>query len=128
MTGQQHAKADLGLEKYVYTALPAPNCFRLLRLPGFDDRGEQIVPQYSIHVINPRDYQDTDREPLYHCLSYTWSNPYPDGSSLFQESFEEHNPKYAPDRTFPIICDDKVLHVGKNLYDALKQLHRGRAC
>jgi hypothetical protein len=127
MAEQPHIEAGLGLENYVYATLPASNCFRLLQLPKVDDRAEQWVPQYSMHVIDPRKYEGTDRRPLYHCLSYTWSNPHPDGS-LFQASFEEKNPNYAHDRTFPIICDGKVLHVGKNLHDALKQLQRGRAC
>jgi hypothetical protein len=55
-----------------------------------------------------------DNPPTYHCLSYTWANPFPDGTPQ-REQYA------ARDAASPyhIICDGRRLDIGQNLFDAL---------
>lgn len=111
-------------EPYVYSRLPA-NSIRVLRRLGNTQDG---LLHFSFEIIDilqdvvPVSYlRGTETDPgrlRYHCLSYTWGNPLPDGD-LFHDEFIAAEDRYSGSVLFPIVCDGKLLQVQRNLYEGL---------
>ncbi|KAK4160198.1 heterokaryon incompatibility protein-domain-containing protein [Cladorrhinum sp. PSN259] len=100
---------------FKYDPLPTKRCIRVLRRLGTaDDASGSGLPNFSFKVLNldsnPKD------PPYYHCLSYTWGNPLPDGD-LFNKAFVAESESYSERVSFPVIVDGMVLQVQKNLYE-----------
>ena len=96
---------------YQYQPLPTPSSIRLLqRLEDIDSS----LPKFTLKTV---DLQDA---PSYHCLSYTWGNPHADGT-LFREHFQAQSAKYSG-RDHTIHIDGQVVHIQKNLFDAMRQI------
>ncbi|GAB1318313.1 Heterokaryon incompatibility domain-containing protein [Madurella fahalii] len=92
--------------------LPSPTSIRLLKIIG-KDKDEK--PHVSLEAV------DLEDNPFYYALSYTWGNPYAHGVD-FTEYFNAVTEQYGWSRRIPILCDGKVIHVQKNLLDALYEL------
>ncbi|KAJ2970309.1 hypothetical protein NQ176_g8252 [Zarea fungicola] len=98
-------------QEYKYLTLANSSSIRLLeRLPSSTADG-----QLSFRV-RTRDLNEDG--PCYHCLSYTWGNPFAHGNG-FSDHFQEVAPSYAPETCIPIVLDGAVFYVHKNLHDAL---------
>ena len=67
----------------------------------------------SLEIVDLKD------KPIYDALSYTWGNPTFHGQSKGTLSDAE----YGLHNRMPIFCNDRLLFVTKNLYDALSQFH-----
>ena len=98
--------------RYHYSPLPTPSSIRLLRRLGDTSNG---LLSFALDTVDLRN------RPQYHCLSYTWGNPYANGS-LFREEFERAANEYDAANLFPIRVNGKSLKVRKNLYEALCEL------
>ena len=100
--------------KYHYLSLP-PNRIRLLRRLGKTEEG---LLRFSMLT-----FPLTNNVPTcnYHCLSYTWGNPLPDGAE-FEANLVAKSSQYHSSSTWPICVDGKVMLVQKNLIDALSAL------
>lgn len=96
------------LSNYKYAGLPTPTSIRLLRV---EDRSTELI-KCSLRTVDLKD------KPQYCCLSYTWGNPHADGPEF--DHYETARSEY--EKVCPIFCNGKLLHVGKNLYDALVEL------
>ncbi|SPO06826.1 uncharacterized protein DNG_09520 [Cephalotrichum gorgonifer] len=96
-----------------YAPLSDGSSIRLLRRLNRNQPGPM---RFSIEHHNL-----SDPDLAYHCLSYTWGNPFAHGRG-FSEFYDEVSPLYRPDRTVPIIVDERPMRVSKNLYDALATL------
>lgn len=59
--------------------------------------------------------------PEYHCLSYTWGNPFAHGNQ-FREHYVSVDSEYGQDNKLPILVNGQVLYIQKNLHDALTLL------
>ncbi|KAH6900147.1 heterokaryon incompatibility protein-domain-containing protein [Thelonectria olida] len=97
------------IQPFVYESLP-PSCIRLLERDGRTSDGRL---RFNIRVSNI-----TDSNLQYHCLSYTWGNPYANGVYSI-DRFDAVDEDYAPEKQVPILVNEQVLHIQKNLYDAL---------
>ncbi|KAL2257153.1 hypothetical protein VTK26DRAFT_590 [Humicola hyalothermophila] len=97
--------------EYHYKPLPSPTCIRLLNIVGKNRDGTLRV---SLRTVDLRD------DPFYHALSYTWGNPHASGVD-FTEHFNAVNAEYSVSEKVPILCDDQILHVQRNLFDALSE-------
>lgn len=62
-----------------------------------------------------------DHGPEFHCISYTWGNPFAHGNQ-FREHFDAVTPQYDWSNQFPILVNEKLLYIHKNLHDALTVL------
>ncbi|UNI20151.1 hypothetical protein JDV02_006269 [Purpureocillium takamizusanense] len=101
---------------YVYSPLPSTSHIRLLRR---EDPGPDGTLRFSLttrHVGDPK-------APDYHCLSYTWSNPFAHGR-YFSEHFESVAPRYEPGSTVAVELDGRTLRIQRNLHDALSEVPR----
>ncbi|KAJ3476925.1 hypothetical protein NLG97_g8980 [Lecanicillium saksenae] len=99
------------LPEYKHFELPNHSNIRLLeRLPSATSEGHLTFRVHTRHIEAPG--------PSYHCLSYTWGNPFAHGNG-FSEHFYKVAEEYSPDTRIPIILDGRVFHVHKNLHDAL---------
>ncbi|KAJ6789774.1 hypothetical protein PWT90_06479 [Aphanocladium album] len=99
------------LPEYKHSKLPNNLNVRLLeRLPSATSEGHLTFRVHTRHI--------EASGPSYHCLSYTWGNPFAHGNG-FSEHFNEVSEAYSPDTRIPIILDDQLFHVHKNLHDAL---------
>lgn len=96
---------------FAHSQLPSRSSIRLL------ERVESVTAEghltFRVHI---RDIEAPG--PSYHCLSYTWGNPFAHGNG-FSEYFSEVSHAYSPDSRIPIILDGQLFHVHKNLHDAL---------
>lgn len=100
------------LPPYKYQPLPDNTHIRLLRRQG------PITPEDELlrFTLETRSLDDEDLR--YHCLSYTWGNPFAHGVG-FREHFDSVHAEYEPSRSMPILVDGQVMHIQKNLHDAL---------
>lgn len=99
------------LEEYRHSPLPNLSSIRLLeRLPSATAEG------HLTFRVRTRNIDEAG--PSYHCLSYTWGNPYAHGVG-FSAHFESVAERYAEDSHLPIILDRKLFYIHKNLHDAL---------
>ncbi|KAK5744570.1 hypothetical protein LTR17_001965 [Elasticomyces elasticus] len=104
---------------YSHTPLPTSTSIRLLTGLQIDDRPQKweldwppTRLRFSLQVV---DLNDSDDPPEYICLSYTWGNPfrvYPSKQICLRMT-----EKYK--KQVPVICDDKLLYLGYNLYEFL---------
>ncbi|KAH7389214.1 hypothetical protein BKA64DRAFT_680061 [Cadophora sp. MPI-SDFR-AT-0126] len=113
---------------FQYEKLATPTSIRLLKIlsspeasvsppipDGFRGSDFQWI-RCSCHTF---DLEDENR-PSYHGLSYTWGYPFP---TLRHNSGEiDREAEYGEGYRFPILMNDKMMFVGKNLYEALCQL------
>ncbi|KAM5363563.1 hypothetical protein ACJZ2D_011947 [Fusarium nematophilum] len=99
--------------QFAYDPLPSPSCIRLLRRAGRDASG---TLRFTIQAF------DIENEDVrYHCLSYTWGNPYANGV-YSSPHFNSVNALYQPQHLVPVLVNEKTLHIQKNLYDALDNI------
>lgn len=98
---------------HAYSPLPEASSIRLLERLNRDDRGPL---RFSLKVCS---LDDPDLQ--YHCLSYTWRNPFAHGRG-FEEFYETMDPMYTPHDAVSIVVDGRPLHVSKNLHEALVTL------
>lgn len=104
-----------GYEGHSYNPLPDGSSIRLLRRLG---RGEPSPMHFSLQA-----YSLDDPDLRYHCLSYTWGNPFAHGRR-FEESYNAMNPLYTPHDGESIVVDGFPMKVSRNLYEALATLPR----
>lgn len=98
---------------YSYDPLPNASSIRLLRRLGHDERAPL---RFSLQTYNL-----DDPDLRYHCLSYTWRNPFAHGR-VFGDCYWEMDPAYVPHDAATIMIDGRPLRVSKNLHDALATL------
>src|SRR5690349_6041959 len=99
------------MEEYSYSPLPTQTTIRLVRIDKKDESG---LFHCSIKTV------DLEDAPWYYAFSYTWGNPHAEGreSHAFTKNYHALHSEYAPDSKKPIICNGKLLHINRNLYDA----------
>ncbi|KFY16928.1 hypothetical protein V492_01007, partial [Pseudogymnoascus sp. VKM F-4246] len=100
------------MEEYTYSPLPTPTSIRLLHIGKRDD--ESGLFHCSIKTV------DLEDAPWYYAFSYTWGNPHAEGrkTHAFTKDYHALQPEYAQDAKKPILCNGKLLHINRNLYDA----------
>lgn len=98
---------------YPYNPLPDGSSIRLLRRTGRDKPG---ALRFSMQA-----YSLDDLDLGYHCLSYTWGNPFAHGRR-FEESYNLMRPLYTPHEGETIIVEGCPMKVSRNLYEALATL------
>ncbi|ODA81712.1 hypothetical protein RJ55_00215 [Drechmeria coniospora] len=98
------------LPAFVYDPLPSPSHIRLLQRCGTSTGGQLAFSLVTRHVDAPA--------PDYHCLSYTWGNPFAHGTH-FVEHFDAVAAQYEARNAVDIVLDGRALRVQKNLHDAL---------
>ncbi|KAH7061726.1 hypothetical protein BKA63DRAFT_528060 [Paraphoma chrysanthemicola] len=106
-------------DTFIYEPLN-PTSIRLLRRKGKTESG-MLKFEMETHDLGLHSIPHNEDLPPYHCLSYTWGNPYPNCVG-FQDEFDRVAPEYGHAQQFPVLCNGKILHIGKNLYDAMEQL------
>jgi ankyrin len=92
-------------EQFDHAPLNSPTSIRLLRWQGREDLG---LPSFAVEEFN------VEEAPPYIALSYCW------GASI-----ENQDETYSSSHQWPILCDEKVVLVGKNLHDFLQQKDPG---
>lgn len=109
-----------GLLPYVYHPLPSPSHIRLLRRRG------QTADGTLVFALTTRDINDA-AGPQYHCMSYTWGNPFAHGNH-FDAHFDAVGAQYDAAHTVPVVLDEgggkRVLRIQRNLRDALRTVPR----
>ena len=65
---------------------------------------------------------DLNDLPIYNRLSYTWGDPGPPSGRPRAESVD-----YSVNNKWPISCNNKLLFVTQNLYDALRKLQQSHS-
>lgn len=105
-------KAQESRPPYLYQSLPTLTSIRVLKVTGKDEDGK---PQVSLRVV------DLENDPFYYALSYTWGNPHANGVD-FTEYFNSVTEEYGVLQKIPILCDGKIVHVQRNLLDALCEI------
>lgn len=96
-------------EQYQYQPLPTPTSIRLLEI--FEEESDGTI-HVSLQIV------DLAEDPFYHALSYTWGNPHASGVD-FTEHFDAVSAEYSVAQKVPILCENRVLHVQRNLLDSL---------
>lgn len=96
---------------YEYLPLPGESYIRLLRR-------QKTASQDGILRFTLENRSLDDSTTRYHCLSYTWGNPLAKGVN-FREDYEKVDSEYGPSSTVPVIVDNQLLYIQKNLHDAL---------
>lgn len=97
---------------FEYQHLPGQSHIRLLeRL----DKAPDGTLRFAIKL------REIDQGPEFHCISYTWGNPFAHGNQ-FREHFDSVAPQYAWSNKIPILVNDRLLYIHKNLHDALSLL------
>lgn len=112
----QSAEAMTDPLPYVYEPLPSTSHIRLLRREA---TGPDGTLRFSLTTRRVADAKGPD----YHCLSYTWGNPFAHGR-YFSEHFESVAPQYEPESTVAIELDGRELRIQRNLHDALREVPR----
>lgn len=99
------------MEEYSYSPLPTATSIRLIRI---DKRDESGLFHCSLKTV------DLEDAPWYYAFSYTWGNPHAEGreTHAFTKNYHDLQPEYALDAKKPILCNGKLLHINRNLYDA----------
>ncbi len=109
---------DIGsFPEYKHSKLQNISSIRLLERLASATTADHLT--FRVHTRNIE-----EPGPSYHCLSYTWGNPFAHGNG-FSEHFENVSPSYAPAARVPIILDGHVFYVHKNLHDALRTIPAG---
>ncbi|KAH7155265.1 heterokaryon incompatibility protein-domain-containing protein [Dactylonectria estremocensis] len=106
-SGQSHEIP--GPLPFSYGRLSA-GCIRLLERAGEDADG---TLRFNIRVCN---INDDDLQ--FHCLSYTWGNPFANGVYGL-DHFNAVNAEYMPENGVSILINGRTLRIQKNLHDAL---------
>lgn len=104
-------------EPDAYEPVRSKTCIRVLHRLGTTEAG---LLRFGFKVLDLAfDFQDrrhvcglepSPDRPRYHCLSYTWGNPFLDGD-LFLDTFVAAGEDYSDRHLLPIICDGKTLQV-----------------
>ncbi|KAH7156782.1 heterokaryon incompatibility protein-domain-containing protein [Dactylonectria macrodidyma] len=94
---------------FVYVPLSS-GCIRLLERAGEDADG---TLRFNIRVCN---INDDDLQ--FHCLSYTWGNPFANGVYGL-DHFNSVSADYVPENGVSILVNGRTLRIQKNLHDAL---------
>jgi hypothetical protein len=99
------------MEEFSYSPLPTPTSIRLVRIGKKDESG---LFHCSLKTV------DLEDAPWFYAFSYTWGNPHAEGREThgFTKNYHALQPEYAHDAKKPILCDGKLLHINRNLYDA----------
>lgn len=108
------------LPPYEYQPLPDSSHIRLLRRQG------PIAPDDGILRFSLETRSLDDEETRYHCLSYTWGNPFAHGVG-FKQHFDAVDAEYTPSRSVPIVVDGQLMRIQRNLHDALSVVERENA-
>lgn len=118
----------LQYSEFKYSPLPTPTSIRLLRV---HDTCTGVLPSLcgypilhcSLHVVD----LSSDSAPAYEALSYTWDSPETEHEKRKTENGKD---PYGPLAKWPVAVrngdsgEHAVLHVRKNLFDALLHLQR----
>jgi hypothetical protein len=98
---------------FQYDPLPDPSHIRLLEKLDADDDG---TLRFS---LSPYDLSSADHQrKAYHCLSYTWGNPFAHGGP-FREHFTAIDAQYSPANKVLVLINEQPMRIQKNLHDAL---------
>jgi hypothetical protein len=108
------------LPPYEYLPLPDTSHIRLLRRQG------PIATEDGILRFSLETRSLDDEETRYHCLSYTWGNPFAHGVG-FKAHFDAVDDQYTPSHSVPIIVDGQLMRIQRNLHDALSVVERENA-
>ncbi|KAF2259968.1 hypothetical protein CC78DRAFT_523987 [Lojkania enalia] len=110
-------------QPYLYSPLPTRSSIRLVRRKENDIYGRICISLQTIDlawppVITPYRLQKPTgpERPWFHCLSYTWGNPHASGNGL-EDHFHSHEKEYDVKNVTDIVCDGKILKIGKNLHE-----------
>ncbi|KAK4890711.1 hypothetical protein LTR27_010638 [Elasticomyces elasticus] len=104
------------IDTYTYDALPTPTHFRLLADLRVDKESAREGTFSNIRKLRfTLQTFDSSKCPTYDCLSYTWGNPHRVYDS--KEAYEAVTKAYS--RQVPVICGDRLLYIGRNLYSFL---------
>ncbi|KAJ6439664.1 lariat debranching enzyme [Purpureocillium lavendulum] len=101
---------------YIYEPLPSTSHIRLLKRDGTRQDGRLRFKLVTRHVAD-------DRGLDYHCMSYTWGNPFAHGR-FFSEHYESVAPRYEPESMVAIDLDGREIRIPRNLHDALRDVPR----
>jgi hypothetical protein len=118
------------LPEFTYASLPSASSIRLLEIstkkcnPKEEDKSysDGYTKDVIVCKLHTADLDDLENPPSYDALSYTWGNPF----SIFRSKEDAAKADILYATKVPIICNGMVLHVGRNLYDALLQLRMTR--
>ena len=99
---------------FQYDPLPGPSHIRLLEKLEAD--GDDGTLRFS---LSPYDLSSADHQrKAYHCLSYTWGNPFAHGGP-FREHFTAVDAQYSPANRVLVLINEQPVLIQKNLHDAL---------
>lgn len=108
------------LSPYKYQPLPDSSHIRLLRRQG------PVTPEDGILRFTLETRSLDGEATRYHCLSYTWGNPFAHGVG-FRAHFDAVDSEYTPSRSVPIVVDGQLMRIQRNLHDALSVVERENA-
>lgn len=106
--GRETSEIDLEQFRYEYSALPTASSIRLVSLATPADC-EGPVLFLSMRTV------DLNTQPVYDALSYTWGNPI----SVFRTQQECADAAAEAQELQMVLCDDRVMHIRRNLFDFL---------
>ncbi|OAA59289.1 Ankyrin and HET domain protein [Cordyceps fumosorosea ARSEF 2679] len=104
------------LLEYRHSKLPSTSSIRLLeRLDSATTEGHLTFKVHTRHI--------NESVLRYHCLSYTWGNPFAHGNG-FEAGFEAASEAYAASEAarVPVVLDGKLFYVQRNLQEALRTI------
>lgn len=124
----EHALVEF--QKFTYTPLPTASSIRLLEIslekPDLEERdksfGDECTEDILVCTLHTLDLDDRKTPTSYDALSYTWGNPF----SVFRSEEDAAQSELIYATKLPIICNGMVIHVGRNLYQALLSLRMTR--
>ncbi|KAI9901787.1 hypothetical protein N3K66_003604 [Trichothecium roseum] len=102
------------LAPYTYKPLPTDSSIRLITRLGTGPTGHLRL-SLSTHDL------DTEIPTPFHCLSYTWGNPFAHGGP-FKAHYDAVADDYSPKNKIPVEVDGRLLYIQKSLHDALTGL------
>lgn len=102
------------LAPYMYKPLPTDSSIRLITRLGTGPSGHLRL-SLSTHDL------DADIPTPFHCLSYTWGNPFAHGGP-FKAHYDAVADDYSPKNKIPVEVDGRLLYIQKSLHDALTGL------
>lgn len=106
----ESSSCPMSTHPFIYEPLPSHSSIRLLQRNGTAADGRLCF------IVQIRDLEC--ERVKYHCLSYTWGNPYADGVYARKRS-DSVNEQYDASNRVPIYVNGRTLYIQKNLYDAL---------
>ncbi|KAI1640004.1 heterokaryon incompatibility protein-domain-containing protein [Biscogniauxia mediterranea] len=107
-------EASSDLRPFEYDPLLSPSHIRLLKRLGEADDGTLCFS------LTSHDIGGDTRIP-YCCLSYTWGNPFAHGTR-FRQHFDAVDTQYAETSKVRVHIDGRVMHIQRNLHDALSMI------